>query len=155
MKREHRFNAVIEDAGGGGAYVTIPFDVEQVFGKKRVKVRAALAGEPYRGSLVRMGTACHVLGVRKDIRAKTGRGIGDLIDVGLSEDVDARVVEVPADLQAALDCDAAAAARFAALAFTHQQAYVSWITSAKRAVTRAGRLTRALALLVKGVRNPR
>ncbi len=155
MKREHRFSAVIEDAGGGGAYVTIPFDVEHVFGKKRVKVRATLAGEPYRGSLVRMGTACHVLGVRKDIRAKTGRTIGDVIEVVLSEDLDARVVEIPADLQAAFDRDAAAAARFGALAFTHQQAYVSWITSARRAETRAGRIPRALERLLEGARNPR
>ena len=46
--------AVIEDAGTGGAYVTIPFDVEKTFGKKRVKVKALLGGEPYQGSLARM-----------------------------------------------------------------------------------------------------
>jgi hypothetical protein len=35
----HEFSAVIHDAGGGGAYVEIPFDVEQVFGRKRVPVK--------------------------------------------------------------------------------------------------------------------
>ncbi len=33
MTEKYRFQAVIEDAGGGGAYVTIPFDVEKAFGK--------------------------------------------------------------------------------------------------------------------------
>ena len=52
------FTALIDDAGGGGAYVLIPFDVEKTFDKKRVKVRADIEGETYRGSLVRMGTDC-------------------------------------------------------------------------------------------------
>ena len=34
------FRAPIEAVGGGGAFVTIPFEVEQAFGKKRVPVRA-------------------------------------------------------------------------------------------------------------------
>jgi hypothetical protein len=75
MPPEHRFTAVIEDAGHGGAFVTIPFDVEQVFGKKRVKVAATFDGEPYRGSLVRMGSECHVLGMLKEIRDRIERAV--------------------------------------------------------------------------------
>lgn len=70
MATTHRFSAVIEDAGGGGAFVTIPFDVERAFGKKRVPVRATIDGVPYRGSLVRMGGECHILGILKSVRAK-------------------------------------------------------------------------------------
>jgi hypothetical protein len=41
------FTAVIEGADGGGAFVTIPFDVEQVFGRKRApEIRAALGTKP-------------------------------------------------------------------------------------------------------------
>ncbi len=36
-----------------GAYVTVLFNVEAVFGKKRVKVKAVIEGIPYQGSLVR------------------------------------------------------------------------------------------------------
>lgn len=53
MTEKHSFRAVIEQADGGGAYVSIPFDVEKTFGKKRVPVKATIDGEPYRGSLVR------------------------------------------------------------------------------------------------------
>jgi hypothetical protein len=61
MSPKQKFRAVIEDAGGGGAYVSIPFDVEQIFGNKRPKVKATIQGVPYRGTLVRMGGACHLL----------------------------------------------------------------------------------------------
>lgn len=30
---KHTFSAVIENAGGGGAFVTVPFDVERAFGR--------------------------------------------------------------------------------------------------------------------------
>ena len=40
MVQKQKFRAVIENAGGGGAFVSVPFDVEQVFGKKRVKIKA-------------------------------------------------------------------------------------------------------------------
>ena len=45
VKKEHKFVAVIEDAGNGGAYVVVPFDVEQAFGKKRVKLEEDTAQE--------------------------------------------------------------------------------------------------------------
>lgn len=38
------------------AYIEIPFDVKQEFGRGRVAVHATFDGEPYQGSVVRMGT---------------------------------------------------------------------------------------------------
>ena len=68
-----------------GAYVEFPHDVRAVFGKGRVKLRATFDGVPYDGSLVRMGTPGHILGLRKDIRAKIGKGPGDTVHVILRE----------------------------------------------------------------------
>lgn len=68
-----------------GAYVEIPFDVKTEFGKGRVPVSATFDGEPYEGSIVRMGTPCHILGIRKDIRAKIGKQPGDTVEVTLLE----------------------------------------------------------------------
>ena len=124
MSHKQKFRAVIEDVGRGGAFVTIPFDVEQVFGKKRVKVRATIGGEPYRGSLVRMGGPHHVLGVRKEIREKIGKTIGDEIEITVEEDTEPREVQVPQDLQQALESDPAAQAFFQQLSYTHQKEYV-------------------------------
>ena len=44
-----------------------------LFGKGRVQVAATFDGVPYAGSLVRMGTPGHILGMRKDIRAQIGK----------------------------------------------------------------------------------
>lgn len=67
------------------AYVEIPFDVKETFGKGRVLVHATFDGEPYDGQLVKMGTPCHIIGIRKDIRAKIGKQPGDAVHVTLCE----------------------------------------------------------------------
>jgi hypothetical protein len=68
-----------------GAYVEIPFDVKEEFGKGRVPVHATFDGEPYDGSLVKMGTPCHILGIRKEIRSKIGKQPGDTVRVVIRE----------------------------------------------------------------------
>lgn len=68
-----------------GAYVEFPFDVKKEFGKGRVKVHATFDGEPYDGSLVRMQTPCHIIGIRKDIREKISKQPGDEINVTIKE----------------------------------------------------------------------
>ena len=59
MGTTKKFKAPLEEGLGGGAFARVPFDVEKAFGKKRVAVTATIDGEPYRGSLVRMGTSDH------------------------------------------------------------------------------------------------
>lgn len=68
-----------------GAYVEFPYDVRAEFGRGRVKVSATFDGEPYNGSLVRMKTPCHIIGLRKDIRAKIGKQPGDTVKVTIKE----------------------------------------------------------------------
>lgn len=86
MGEVYEFDAVIQKVSDqDGAYVEIPFDVREVFGKGRVPVHATFDGEPYDGSVVRMGLPCHIIGVRKDIRAKIGKQPGDSIHVTLVE----------------------------------------------------------------------
>lgn len=82
----HSFDAEIQKVPDiDGAYIEIPFDVKAAFGKSRVPVHATFDGEPYDGSLVRMKTARHILGIRKDIRAKIGKQPGDTVHVTLVE----------------------------------------------------------------------
>lgn len=85
-KKIYRFSAVLQKVPDiDGAYIEIPFDVKMEFGKGRVKVHAEFDGVPYDGSLVRMGTPCHIIGVRKDIRQKLQKAPGDTISVALWE----------------------------------------------------------------------
>lgn len=85
-QKVYAFDAVIhKEPDQGGAYVEIPLDVKAEFGKGRVPVHATFDGEPYDGQLVKMGTPCHILGVRKDIRAKIGKQPGNTVHVTLQE----------------------------------------------------------------------
>ena len=68
-----------------GAYVEFPYDVREEFGRGRVKVHATFDGVPYDGSLVRMGTPGHIIGVRKDIRAAVRKQPGDTVHVTVRE----------------------------------------------------------------------
>ncbi len=82
----YTFDAVIRKVPDiDGAYVEFPCDVRQEFGRGRVKVRALFDGVPYDGSLVRMGTPGHIIGLRKDIRAQIGKQPGDTVRVSIQE----------------------------------------------------------------------
>ena len=86
-KKTYEYNAIIQSAGNGGAYVAFPYDIRNELGKGRAKVRATFDGEPYAGSIVNMGvknpdgSVCYILGIRKDIRAKIGKQPGDSVHV--------------------------------------------------------------------------
>ena len=85
-RKQYEFDAVIQKVPDiDGAYVEFPYDVRKEFGKGRVKVHAQFDGCPYDGSLVRMGTPGHILGLRKDIRRKIGKQPGDRVHVKLWE----------------------------------------------------------------------
>jgi hypothetical protein len=88
MDKLYEFDAVIKKVPDiDGAYVEIPFNVKEEFGKGRVPVLATFDGVYYEGSLVRMKTPCHIIGIRKDIREKIGKQSGDTIRVTLRERV--------------------------------------------------------------------
>ncbi|MBM3151424.1 MAG: DUF1905 domain-containing protein [Chloroflexi bacterium] len=147
MSDKHTFRAFIENPGGGGAFVRIPFDVEAAFGRKRVPVCATIDGEAYRGTLVRMGEPCHILVVLKEIRQKIGKDFGDEVEIVLEEDTAPRVVEAPEDFRRALERDPAAQAAFQELSYTHQREHVRAILEAKREETRRKRIEKAVEML--------
>lgn len=84
--KTYEFEAVIKKVPDiDGAYIEFPFDVREEFGKGRVKVHATFDSIPYDGSLVRMKTPGHIIGIRKEIRQKIGKQPGDIIKVTIQE----------------------------------------------------------------------
>lgn len=152
MPKKHTFTAPIKNAGGGGAFVEVPFDVEAAFGSKRPKIKAMIEGVPYRGLLVRMGSECHMLLILKEIREKIGKNFGDEIKVTVEADIEPRVIEVPKDLLKELKKDKAAKAFFDKLSYTHQKEYVNWVTEAKKDETRQSRILKTIDMLKQGKR---
>jgi len=147
MTKKQTFTAIIQNAGGGGAFVEVPFDVEAAFGSKKPKVKALIEGVPYRGTLVRMGSECHLLLILKSIREQVGKTFGDDVKVSVELDVEERVVTVPAELKRAFKSDKAAKSAFEKLSYTRQKEYVKWIEEAKKEETRQSRIVKTIEML--------
>ncbi len=149
MLKKQTFTAIIQNAGGGGSFVEVPFDVEEAFGSKRPKVKAMIEGVPYRSTLMRMGSKHHILGVLKDIREQIGKTFGDEVTVTVEPDIEPRVIEIPKDLLKELKNDKEAKAFFDKLSYTHQKEYVRWVEEAKKEETRQNRIVKTIEMLKK------
>lgn len=80
------FDAVIlQNEGMDAAYVEVPYDIKALFDKGRLLVHASFDGVPYDGQIVKMGTPCHIIGIRKDIRKQIGKTYGDVVHVTFKE----------------------------------------------------------------------
>jgi hypothetical protein len=147
MNKRQTFTATIQNAGGGGAFVEVPFDVEKEFGSKRPKVKALIEGIPYRSTLMRMGSEQHILGILKEIREKVGKTFGDEVTVTVEPDTEPRVIEIPKDLMKEFKKDKEAKAFFDKLSYTHQKEYVRWVEEAKKEETRQNRIAKTIEML--------
>jgi hypothetical protein len=152
MAKKHSFSAVIRNAGGGGAFVEVPFDVEKEFGEKRPKIKALIEEIPYRGILTRMGTEFHMLIILKSVREQAGKTFGDKIKVVVEADEEPRVIEIPKDLAKEFKKEKEAKAFFDKLSYTHKREYVTWINEAKKEETRQSRVLKTIEMLKKGTR---
>jgi hypothetical protein len=152
MTKKHTFTAKIQNAGGGGGFVEVPFDVEAAFGSKRPRIKAMIEGVPYRGLLARMGGGHHMLIVLKGIREQVGRTFGDEVTVTVEPDTEPRFVEIPKDLMKELKKDKQAKAFFDKLSYTHQKEYVRWIEEARKDETRRAHILKTIEMLKKGKR---
>ncbi len=83
---ELKFRATILQNGNmDAAYVEVPYDIKELFGKGRLLVNATFDGIPYRGQVVKMGTPCYIIGVTRQIRRQIGKSFGDTVEVVLQE----------------------------------------------------------------------
>jgi len=125
--------------------IVIPFDVEKVFGAKRVAVKAVVNGAEYRGSIMRMGGE-YMLGIPKVFRDAAGIAAGDNIVVTIEKDEVPRTVETPKDLAAALK-KAGLSADWGKLGYTHKKEHVRAIEEAKQPETRTRRIEKAVEMV--------
>ena len=151
------FDAILIQSGEiDAAYIDFPYLVEEVFGKKgMIKVKVVFDHlVPYRGILANMGTGCHILIVRKDIRAKMKKRFGDTIHVCLSQDTEERTVEIPDDITLVFKNFPSHNFTFQALSYTHRKELISWITDAKKPETRERRIAKMLLILEEKMMRP-
>lgn len=146
MGDKQTIDVVLEQVPGMNATgITIPFDVQEVYGSKRVPVKATVNGIEYRGSIVRMG-GVYCLGIPKAFRDSAGIKAGDNIVVTLELDDEPRTVDVPDDLATAL-ADAGLSEIFSAMSYTHKKEHVRAIEEAKQPETRKRRIDKAVEMI--------
>src|SRR5688572_18043141 len=145
----HQFEAILEKHPElDASYLTLPFSVPEIFGTKgQVKVKVAINGVEFRGSLAPMGTGSHVLGIRKELRNKMGITFGDIVKVNLERDLEQRTITIPKDLDDLLNQEPELKVRFQKMAYTHQKEYVQHLEEAKKPETRHRRLEKTLEML--------
>ena len=142
------------NAGGGGMFVFVPFDVEKEYGKKNmIPVKATFDGEPYSGSIANMGDGPCLI-ILKAIREKIGKQEGDTVSVTVELDTTPRKMEIPTEIKSLLNKHKAEKEFFNSLSFTNQKEYVRWIADAKREETKLTRLEAMLEKLKAKKKNP-
>jgi len=117
--------------------------VAKLGGGKRVPVRVTLNDVKYRSTIAVYGGR-YYLPARKEICEAASLVPGGRARVSLQVDMAPRRVQVPADLARPLSA-AKLLSGFDALSFSHRKEFVDWVTSAKRAETRAARIAKIVA----------
>lgn len=146
--KKYNFEAEIKKVDGKDAtYIEVPLDIEKEFGTKRLKVKVKFDNVEYRGSVVRMGLPCYMIGITKEIRSKIGKSFGDKVSVELEKDVEERKIELPEDFKEKLILNEKAYEFYKSLSYSQQRKYFQWITSAKKEETRMKRNEEAIKKL--------
>ncbi|GEN72032.1 YdeI/OmpD-associated family protein [Chryseobacterium lathyri] len=153
MKKEIEFTGIIKQNGNlNAAFVEFPFSAEKLFGKKgQVKIKAIFDNKvEYRGSLAKMKSDCHILGLTQEIRKKLGKTFGDEIVVSLIEDQEERIVEIANDIAVVFNENPDAKNLFDKMSYTHRKEYIRWIEEAKKPETRETRKIRMIEMILSG-----
>lgn len=147
------FTAIIKQNGEmNAAFIEFPFSIEELFNKKgQVKIKATFDGKvEYRGSLVKMKSDCHILGLTQDIRKQLGKTFGDEVSVSLMEDKEERIVEIADDISLIFHENPQAKALFDKMSYTHKKEYIRWIEEAKKFETRENRKIKMIQMILEG-----
>jgi antitoxin component of MazEF toxin-antitoxin module len=146
------FRATVRQNGKTATGIVVPADVvEQLGAGKRPPVTVTIGDYTYRTTVAPRGGE-FLLSVSAEVRAGAGVAAGDEVDVTVALDTEPRTVAAPPDLAEALAGHEQARTFFDGLSPSHRRAYVDWIEQAKKAETRAGRVTKTVEMLAEGRR---
>lgn len=145
-----RFRTTLLQTGPTATGFEVPAEVVASLGKgKRPPVVVTVNGYTYRNTVAVFGDV-FMIGISAEHRAASGIRAGDDLEVDLALDTAPRVVDVPADLAAALDAEPEARRTFDALSYSNQSWHVLSVNGAKTDETRQRRIEKSVATLREG-----
>jgi len=87
--------------------------------------------------------------IKRDILRQLSKKKGDSVEVTVTLDDTPRKVDIPQELQNALNENIEAKSLFEKLAYTHRKEYARWVESARQSATRISRAQRTVAMVQK------
>jgi hypothetical protein len=148
MAEKQIFDALLEKHEKSEATgITIPFDVEKVFGAKRVPVKVRINDAEHRSTIFKRNGK-YMLAVPKHFREAAVVKGGETVTVEIERDFAPRVIEPTKDLAEALNENPDAQANWEKLSYTHKKEFVVVIEEAKREETRARRVQKVIEELL-------
>lgn len=144
------FTATLKQEGKTATGIEVPPEImEALGGGKKPAVTVTLKGYAYRSTVGVMGGRS-MIPVSAGHRGNAGLSAGDRVQVTLELDMAPREVDVPEDLQAALDANPTALAAFARLSYSGKRQHTLSVEGTKNPETRARRVAKAVATLSGG-----
>lgn len=145
-----RFRTTIRQSDGSATGIVIPDEVMAALGAgKKPAVSLTVNGYAYRSTVATVDGKSMV-GFSAAHRARSGLAGGDSVDVEIELDTAPRVVEVPSDLEAALNAEPRARATFDKLSNSMKGYHVSQVLDAKTDETRQRRIAKSISVLRAG-----
>ena len=139
----------------GWVYIDVPQPVAariKADYKRAFRVRGQLDGHPFDGlTLMPKGKGDYFLAINGAMRKVLRKDVGDVLAVQLEEDKEFRIT-LPADLEICLsDGGDDLMERFMALAKSHRNYFINYVTAAKTDQTRAKRIALTVEAMSLGI----
>lgn len=129
--RTKSFKATVASVRGGGAVIPVPFDPDELWGKKaKHHVRGSVEGKGLRGVVQRTADG-YAIKLGPAWARDCGIAPGAKVAVSIEPEGPQRDALAP-DIQEALDANRDAGTFFDALAQFYRKAYLRWIDATKR-----------------------
>lgn len=134
-------------------FLALPHDASAKLPSRGLtSVQGTINGAAFRAVLEPDGRKSHWLRVDRKLREAAGAQAGDIVKVEMAPSADAHEPRVPKELRTALASEPRARALWADITPVARRDWIHWITSAKRAETRALRIHKACSMLAAGKR---
>jgi hypothetical protein len=145
-----KFRTTIKQSDKTATGIEIPDETIASLGAgKKPPVKVTVNGYSYRSTVATVDGK-FMVGFSADHRTASGLKGGDEVDVDIELDTEPRTVDVPADLQSALDAEPKARDTFDMLSNSLKGYHVYQVTSAKTDETRQRRIAKSIATLREG-----
>lgn len=130
------------ELGSGWHWIDVPFNAAEMWGiKSHIPIVGTVEGEPVRGTLSPKGGGQHLLHLSKPLLKTIGKRAGMTIKINIEFDPEPRPVEIPVDLEDALENNPLAKAFFfEMLPPSHRKGLIMHLNDAKTMETRFKRL---------------